>query len=57
MLRWLLQLGVGELTKADGVTARSCRVEEKITLKEVDGQTIQEFETKIIAKDGTITRV
>ncbi|GJX55880.1 hypothetical protein Tco_0285777 [Tanacetum coccineum] len=34
-----------------------CRVEEKMTLKEVDGQTIQEFETKIIAKDGTITRV
>ncbi|GJZ97726.1 hypothetical protein Tco_0670179 [Tanacetum coccineum] len=34
-----------------------CRVEEKMTLKEVDGQTIQEFETKIIAEDGTITRV
>ncbi|GJR18703.1 hypothetical protein Tco_0967230 [Tanacetum coccineum] len=34
-----------------------CRVEEKMTLKEVDGKTIQEFETKIIAKDGTITRV
>ncbi|GJT53250.1 putative reverse transcriptase domain-containing protein [Tanacetum coccineum] len=34
-----------------------CRVEEKMTLKEVDGQTIQEFETKIIAKDGTIIRV
>ncbi|GJX36100.1 putative reverse transcriptase domain-containing protein [Tanacetum coccineum] len=34
-----------------------CRVEEKMTLKEVDGQTIQEFETKIIAKDDTITRV
>ncbi|GJY23895.1 putative reverse transcriptase domain-containing protein [Tanacetum coccineum] len=33
-----------------------CRVEEKMTLKEVDGKTIQEFETKIIAKDGTITR-
>ncbi|GJT70531.1 putative reverse transcriptase domain-containing protein [Tanacetum coccineum] len=28
-----------------------------MTLKEVDGKTIQEFETKIIAKDGTITRV
>ncbi|GJY59376.1 putative reverse transcriptase domain-containing protein [Tanacetum coccineum] len=26
-----------------------CRVEEKMTLKEVDGKTIQEFETKIIA--------
>ncbi|GJR35914.1 reverse transcriptase domain-containing protein [Tanacetum coccineum] len=35
----------------------SCKVEEKMTLKEVDGKTIQEFETKIIAKDGTITRV
>ncbi|GKE91433.1 hypothetical protein Tco_1572528, partial [Tanacetum coccineum] len=34
-----------------------CRVEEKMTLKEVDGKTIPEFETKIIAKDGTITRV
>ncbi|GKE94510.1 hypothetical protein Tco_1579365 [Tanacetum coccineum] len=34
-----------------------CKVEEKITLKEVDGKTIQEFEMKIIAKDGTITRV
>ncbi|GKF59846.1 hypothetical protein Tco_0176632 [Tanacetum coccineum] len=31
-----------------------CKVEEKMTLKEVDGKTIQEFETKIIAKDGTI---
>ncbi|GJZ15932.1 hypothetical protein Tco_0551609 [Tanacetum coccineum] len=28
-----------------------------MTLKEVDGKTIQEFETKIIAKDGSITRV
>ncbi|GJR94980.1 hypothetical protein Tco_0267154 [Tanacetum coccineum] len=34
-----------------------CRVEEKMTLKEVDGQTVKEIETKIIAKDGTITRV
>ncbi|GJT42523.1 hypothetical protein Tco_0951238 [Tanacetum coccineum] len=34
-----------------------CKVEEKMTLKEVDGKTIQEFETRIIAKDGTITRV
>ncbi|GJV34593.1 putative reverse transcriptase domain-containing protein [Tanacetum coccineum] len=33
-----------------------CRVEEKMTLKEVDGQTVEEIETKIIAKDGTITR-
>ncbi|GJX35487.1 hypothetical protein Tco_0247044 [Tanacetum coccineum] len=34
-----------------------CRVEEKMTLKEVDGLTVEEIETKIIAKDGTITRV
>ncbi|GJT63119.1 retrovirus-related pol polyprotein from transposon TNT 1-94 [Tanacetum coccineum] len=34
-----------------------CKVEEKMTLKAVNGKTIQEFETKIIAKDGTITRV
>ncbi|GJS58625.1 reverse transcriptase domain-containing protein [Tanacetum coccineum] len=33
------------------------RVEEKMTLKEVDAQAIEEIETKIIAKDGTITRV
>ncbi|GJV42598.1 putative reverse transcriptase domain-containing protein [Tanacetum coccineum] len=34
-----------------------CRVEEKMTLKEVDGQTVEEIETKIIARDDTITRV
>ncbi|GJW09723.1 hypothetical protein Tco_1575550 [Tanacetum coccineum] len=34
-----------------------CRVEEKMTLKEVNGKTVEEIETKIIAKDGTITRV
>ncbi|GKA54020.1 putative reverse transcriptase domain-containing protein [Tanacetum coccineum] len=34
-----------------------CRVEEKMTLKEVDGKTVEEIETKIIAKDGTITRI
>ncbi|GJX35606.1 reverse transcriptase domain-containing protein [Tanacetum coccineum] len=34
-----------------------CRVEEKMPLKEVDGQTVEEIETKIIVKDGTITRV
>ncbi|GKE02051.1 hypothetical protein Tco_1390034 [Tanacetum coccineum] len=28
-----------------------------MTLKEVDGQTVEEIEVKIIAKDGTITRV
>ncbi|GJY90217.1 hypothetical protein Tco_0505413 [Tanacetum coccineum] len=27
-----------------------------MTLKEVDGQTVEEIETKINAKDGTITR-
>ncbi|GJW52748.1 hypothetical protein Tco_0096833 [Tanacetum coccineum] len=30
-----------------------CRVEEKITLKEVNGKIVKEIETKIIAKDGT----
>ncbi|GKD45403.1 hypothetical protein Tco_1270048, partial [Tanacetum coccineum] len=39
------------------IACEACKVEEKMTLKEVDGKTIQEFETKIIAKDGTITRV
>nr|GEV09411.1 reverse transcriptase domain-containing protein [Tanacetum cinerariifolium] len=34
-----------------------CRVEKKMTLKEVDGKTIEEIKTKIIAKDGTITKV
>ncbi|GJW86438.1 hypothetical protein Tco_0161778 [Tanacetum coccineum] len=34
-----------------------CRVEEKMTLKEVNWKTVEEIETKIIAKDGTITRV
>ncbi|GJT72624.1 hypothetical protein Tco_1031910 [Tanacetum coccineum] len=34
-----------------------CIVKEKMALKEVDGQTVEEIETKIIAKDGTITRV
>ncbi|GKE53056.1 hypothetical protein Tco_1488212 [Tanacetum coccineum] len=28
-----------------------------MTLKEVDGKTVEEIETKIIAKDGTVTRV
>ncbi|GJR41082.1 retrovirus-related pol polyprotein from transposon TNT 1-94 [Tanacetum coccineum] len=32
-------------------------VKEKMTLKEFDGQTVEEIETKIISKDGTITRV
>ncbi|GJZ91536.1 hypothetical protein Tco_0663463, partial [Tanacetum coccineum] len=34
-----------------------CKVEEKMTLKKVDGKTVKEIETKIIAKDGTITRI
>ncbi|GJX69744.1 hypothetical protein Tco_0305471, partial [Tanacetum coccineum] len=34
-----------------------CRVEEKMILKEVNGQTVEEIETKIIAKEGTVTRV
>ncbi|GJY26388.1 reverse transcriptase domain-containing protein [Tanacetum coccineum] len=34
-----------------------CRVKEKMTLKKVDGQTVKEIETKIIAKDDTVTRV
>ncbi|GJT74599.1 hypothetical protein Tco_1122318 [Tanacetum coccineum] len=35
----------------------TCSGEEKMTLKEVDGQRVEEIKTKIIAKDGTITRV
>nr|GFA80759.1 hypothetical protein [Tanacetum cinerariifolium] len=34
-----------------------CRVEEKMTLKEVDRKMVEEIETKIIEKDGTVTRV
>ncbi|GJZ97722.1 hypothetical protein Tco_0670175 [Tanacetum coccineum] len=41
----------------DPIAMWPCRVEEKMTLKEVDGQTVKEIETKIISKDGTITRV
>ncbi|GKB36423.1 hypothetical protein Tco_0881365 [Tanacetum coccineum] len=33
------------------------KVEEKMTLKEADGKTVEEIETKIIAKDGIVTRV
>ncbi|GJY29241.1 putative reverse transcriptase domain-containing protein [Tanacetum coccineum] len=33
-----------------------CRVEEKMTVKEVDGETIEETETKIISNDGTVTK-
>ncbi|GKC71170.1 retrovirus-related pol polyprotein from transposon TNT 1-94, partial [Tanacetum coccineum] len=42
MIQLLSQLGVRRLRNAGG---------------EVDGQTVKEIETKIIAKDGTITRV
>ncbi|GJW16358.1 putative reverse transcriptase domain-containing protein [Tanacetum coccineum] len=34
-----------------------CKVEEKMTLEEVDGQTVEKIETTIIAKDGTVTKV
>nr|GEV76422.1 hypothetical protein [Tanacetum cinerariifolium] len=33
-----------------------CRVEEKLTIKEVDGEPIMKLETKMIAKDGTISK-
>nr|GEU41168.1 reverse transcriptase domain-containing protein [Tanacetum cinerariifolium] len=33
-----------------------CQVEEKLTIKEVDGKTIMKLETKMIAKDGTISK-
>ncbi|GJT68782.1 hypothetical protein Tco_1020262 [Tanacetum coccineum] len=33
-----------------------CRVEEKLTMKEVDGETIMKLETKMIAKDGTVSK-
>ncbi|GJS16961.1 hypothetical protein Tco_0411433 [Tanacetum coccineum] len=32
------------------------RVEEKLTMKEVDGETIMKLETKMIAKDGTVSK-
>ncbi|GJU08678.1 putative reverse transcriptase domain-containing protein [Tanacetum coccineum] len=34
-----------------------CKVEEKITLKEVDGKMVKEIETKIIAKDCIVTKI
>nr|GEV80137.1 integrase, catalytic region, zinc finger, CCHC-type, peptidase aspartic, catalytic [Tanacetum cinerariifolium] len=37
--------------------AFATRVEEKMTLNEVDGKTVEKIETKIISKDGTVTRV
>nr|GEV42032.1 hypothetical protein [Tanacetum cinerariifolium] len=33
-----------------------CRVKEKLTMKEVDGEMIMKLETKMIAKDGTISK-
>ncbi|GJV33415.1 putative reverse transcriptase domain-containing protein [Tanacetum coccineum] len=33
-----------------------CRVKEKLTMKEVDGETIMKLETKMIAKDGTVSK-
>ncbi|GKE15282.1 hypothetical protein Tco_1422859 [Tanacetum coccineum] len=33
-----------------------CRVEEKVTMKEVDGETIMKLETKMISKDGTVSK-
>ncbi|GJY03022.1 hypothetical protein Tco_0361174 [Tanacetum coccineum] len=32
------------------------RVEEKLTMKEVNGETIMKLETKMIAKDGTVSK-
>ncbi|GKA65463.1 hypothetical protein Tco_0765170 [Tanacetum coccineum] len=34
----------------------SCRVEEKLTMKEVDRETIMKLEMKMIAKDGTVSK-
>ncbi|GJW85940.1 putative reverse transcriptase domain-containing protein [Tanacetum coccineum] len=50
-------LACGQILGTLEAAALKRLVEEKMTLKEVDRKTIQEFETKIIAKDGTITRV
>ncbi|GJT12239.1 hypothetical protein Tco_0859281 [Tanacetum coccineum] len=33
-----------------------CQVEEKLTMKEVDGEMIMKLETKMIAKDGTVSK-
>ncbi|GJR55651.1 hypothetical protein Tco_1406172 [Tanacetum coccineum] len=33
-----------------------CRVEEKLSMKEVDGETIMKLETKMIARDGTVSK-
>ncbi|GKC77062.1 hypothetical protein Tco_1127836, partial [Tanacetum coccineum] len=33
-----------------------CRVKEKLTMKEVDGETIMKLEMKMIAKDGIVSK-
>ncbi|GKF39847.1 hypothetical protein Tco_0119908 [Tanacetum coccineum] len=33
-----------------------CQVEEKLIVKEVEGETIMKYETKITTNDGTITK-
>ncbi|GJT15955.1 hypothetical protein Tco_0874661 [Tanacetum coccineum] len=33
-----------------------CQVKEKLTMKEVDGETIMKIETKMIVKDGTVSK-
>ncbi|GJT61494.1 hypothetical protein Tco_1005027 [Tanacetum coccineum] len=38
------------------IDLNSCRVEEKLTMEEVDGETIMKLKTKMIAKDGTVSK-
>ncbi|GJZ12521.1 hypothetical protein Tco_0547751 [Tanacetum coccineum] len=33
-----------------------CRVEEKLTMKVVDGETVMKLETKVIAKDRSVSK-
>ncbi|GKF29508.1 hypothetical protein Tco_0095850 [Tanacetum coccineum] len=33
-----------------------CHVKEKLTMQEVDGETIMKLETKMIEKDGTVSK-
>ncbi|GKE20515.1 hypothetical protein Tco_1432027, partial [Tanacetum coccineum] len=33
-----------------------CRVKEKLTMKVVDGKTVMKLETKVIAKDATVSK-
>ncbi|GKD21125.1 hypothetical protein Tco_1222828 [Tanacetum coccineum] len=35
---------------------RSCRIEEELTLIKTLGKEVEEYVTKVIAKDGTVTR-